>query len=124
MHQFSVRSAPREKLIAELHEFADDRERVGKTDRAAGARQAAAKLAEGAEIVFFEACYYEVGETRRHGVIRRRREDLIAELHDASDGWAHFGKMPLAFEARSAAGRVLAGVDRVEVGHLVFEVIG
>lgn len=123
VNAYSVRTAPREQLIAELEESAVDRERVGKHERAALARAAAAKLADGEEVVFYNRCYFEVGETRRHGVMRRTRAHLIAELHDASTGWAHHGKDLLAFEARAAAGRIAAGADRVEVGHLVYEVV-
>lgn len=123
MNAYSVRTAPREQLIAELEQEADDRERVGKHERAALAREAAARLADGEEVVYYNRSYFEVGEAKRHGVMRRTRADLIAELNSASEGWAHNGKPRLAFDAAAAASAVLAGAERAEVGHLVYEVI-
>jgi hypothetical protein len=122
---FSVYRAPRSALVEDLRQSAADRTSHGKLERAAAAEAAAAQLEAGAEVAYFERTYYEPAESRsRHAVIRRTREDLVAELHDASEGWAHQDKMTLAFDARKAAGEVLEGADSVDVGHLRYEVIG
>lgn len=121
---YAVHTAPREHLIAELTQSAADRREHGKHERADEAEAAARQLAEGAEVSYFERTYYEVGEAKRRGVIRRRRDDLIAELHDAAEGWAHHGKALLAFEARAAAGRIAYDSVSERVGHLVYEVLG
>lgn len=70
----------------------------------------------------FERVIYEVGDYDRATVIEGTREEIIAELHDSSDGWFHFGKETLAFEARSAAAKILAGAGSVRVGHLEYVV--
>lgn len=118
------RVAPRDVLIRELEEFATDRESHGKTQRAADARTAAAKLAAGAPRVFVERTWRVIGDQAdRYTAYAGSREQVIAELHSASEGWSRFGKMPLAMDARAAAGAVLAGDKRVQVGHLMYEVI-
>lgn len=118
------RVAPCDVLIRELEEFAADRESHGKLERAAAARAAAAKLAAGAPRVFVERTWRVIGDEHdRYSAYVGSREQVVAELHDASEGWSRFGKMPLAMDARAAAGRVLAGEKRVQVGHLVYEVV-
>lgn len=120
----NVYSAPLWTLVEALTSFANDREIHGKHDRAAEARRCAAELEAGARFVDFERVIYQVGAEGRYTAMRGPRDALVAELHDASEGWAHFGKMPLAIEARKAAGSLAARMaDSVQVGHLAYEVV-
>lgn len=120
---YDVRRAPRERLIAELEEFAVDRERVGKQARADGARAAAAKLTEGQERVQFEyTAYIADDEPGRNGVRKGTREWVLAELDDAGKGWVHFGNRALAIAHAAAIAEIESGAMRVRVGHIEYEV--
>jgi hypothetical protein len=118
-----VYSAPLYTLIRTLVDFANDRESHGKTARANEARRCAAELEAGARSVDFERVTYEVGTDGRYTAWRGPRDAVVAELHDASTGWAHFGKMNLAADARAAAGAIAAEqTDSVQVGRIVYQV--
>jgi hypothetical protein len=123
MHSHSLRTAPREQLIAELHEFADDRESHGKHDRARGARAAATSLREGADEIPFEDTVYRVStDTTRQDVRRGARDELLAEAREAHAGWTHLGKRHLAILAWTAVEELEQGATRVQIGHIVYEV--
>lgn len=114
--------AARTDLVAVLRQFASDRNRVGKVERANGATAAADKLAAGEDVVFFERTYYEVGEPTRYSVVRGTRDELLAELRDSAVGWAHMGKPGLAGEAKTAHRMITDGAESAQVGHLRYEV--
>lgn len=50
------------------------------------------------------------------------RPELVAELHRAAEGWAHFGKPQLSEEARAGAEAIEAGAPSVRVGHVEYRV--
>jgi hypothetical protein len=121
---YDVRRAPRAQLIAELEQFAQDRERVGKQDRADAARAAAAKLAEGDERVQFEYTLYAADdEPGRNGVRSGTREWILNELDEAGKGWTHFGNRALAIAHAAAITEIEQGADRVQVGHIEYQVV-
>lgn len=122
---YDVRRAPRAQLISELTEFADHRAEQGKTVRSDGARAAVAKLAEGAERVQFEQTLYVVDEDEpgRNGVRSGTREWVLAELNDAGRGWTHFGNRALAIAHAAAIAEIEQGADRVQVGHIEYQVV-
>ena len=120
---YDVRRAPRQQLIDELEQFAQDRERVGKQQRADGARAAAAKLAEGQPRVQFEQTAYIVDdEPGRNGVRSGTRAWVLAELEDGGKGWTHEGNRALALAHAAAIAEIEQGAVRVRVGHIEYEV--
>lgn len=118
----SVRSASLQTLADELEAFARDRDSHGKHDRARGAREAVAALSAGAPSTTFESVTYMIGEPDRFTAWLGTRDEIVAELHDASTGWAHHGKDELAFAARAAAGKITAGETMARVGHIEYRV--
>lgn len=115
----------REALIGELHAFATDREHHGKHDRASAARKAAAELADGAPRVFFERCWYVVGdEPERYSAHVGTRAEVRAAVEEFGKGSLHLGREETAREAGRALAALAGSVSRVQVGHLVYEVIG
>lgn len=118
-----VRVAARETLVRTLREFQADRAQVGNADRSEDARRAADDLERGGEVTFFERIFYAVGDPAdRWTVTPLPRARLVAELTDAAEGWAHFGKARLAVEAQRGAESVSGGADWVRVGSTVYEV--
>lgn len=118
-----TRIGPAERLAAELEDFATDRDSHGKHERATAARAAAVQLLAGHGVLFERVYYAPSVDLDRYSARVGTRDEVIAELHDASDGFAHLGKDTLAFKARAAAAMILAGTSRhVRVGHLAWRV--
>lgn len=120
---YNVRAGDRDELVRELRQYASDRERHGKIERAENARHAAQLLEDGEESAYFERIFYTVGPPDRWTVTRGTREDLATELREAAEGWDHFGKPRLAAEARRAVEQLQQGTDTVRAGHIVYEVL-
>lgn len=115
----------REALIGELEAFATDREHHGKHDRARAARKAAAELGDGAGRVFFERCWYVVGdEPDRYSAYCGTRAEVAEALEEFGKGSLHLGREETAREAGRALAALAGNIGRVQVGHLVYEVIG
>lgn len=113
----------RDVLIDELHRFANDRERHGKTERARLARAAAAELDNGADRVFFERCYYVVGSADRYTAYTGSRDEIVRELDDYGRGQVHMGAQGRAQEAARALSAIEDGETKIRVGNLVYEVV-
>lgn len=120
--EHAVYRAARGDLVESLRQFAADRARVGKAERAAGATAAADDLAAGADVVFFERTYYEVGEPTRYAVFRGTRPELLAELTESVMGWHHMGKPHLVEQSVRAFEQLVTGAAAAQVGHLRYEV--
>lgn len=53
---------------------------------------------------------------------RGTRDELVADLRRAVDGWLHHGKPHLAEQARTGADDLEAGESSVQVGHAQYVV--
>jgi hypothetical protein len=118
------RVAPRELLIAELLDFAADRQSHGKLERAARARMRAAELEAGAARVGFERVWHVVGaEPDRYTLYRGSRNDVCEQLEADGLSAVHVGAEEIAREAARALDAVQTGADRARVGHIVYELV-
>lgn len=56
------------------------------------------------------------------GHFRGSRQEIIALLEDATEGWIHFGKPELSSQAREAIKSFEQGSFSVRVGHTIYEI--
>lgn len=53
-------------------------------------------------------------------MVRGSREELVAELHHAKEGWQHFGKSQIADQAQSGIFQLESGASSVQAGHTTY----
>ena len=120
--EYATRTDARERLVAELRSFAEDREAQGKHERAQDARRAIAELEAGADSTQFERTCYAVGPRDRSAAIRGTRDEIATDLRATIEGAEHLGTPELAESARIALQELEAGAETVRAGHIAYEV--